>query len=155
MSSTSLFPNKRCLKILFAPQTDKKRVVDDSEGRLWADAKGFHYYETSAQTGDGINEMFQVSPPVAGIKLERTDHCVHNEPDYHNSFVTDQSVLSILIRHKRFYHSFTTTDSSLLFPRSPLYESLSVVYVFGCRHYLKVLSTRWRVEGSDRPSLYS
>ncbi|XP_070534552.1 dnaJ homolog subfamily C member 27-like [Ptychodera flava] len=35
------------------------RVVDDTEGRLWADSKGFHYFETSAQSGDGIAEMFQ------------------------------------------------------------------------------------------------
>ena len=31
------------------------------EGRLWADSKGLHYFETSAQSGHGINEMFQVS----------------------------------------------------------------------------------------------
>ena len=37
-----------------------KRVVDESDGRLWADAKGFHYYETSAQHGDGVQEMCQV-----------------------------------------------------------------------------------------------
>ncbi len=38
----------------------KRRVVDDSEGRLWAESRGFHYFETSAQSGEGINEMFQV-----------------------------------------------------------------------------------------------
>lgn len=48
------------LKCLFVLQIDKKRVVDESEGRLWADSKGFHYFETSAQTGEGIPEMFQV-----------------------------------------------------------------------------------------------
>jgi DnaJ family protein C protein 27 len=26
---------------------------------LWADAKGFHFFETSAQNGDGITEAFQ------------------------------------------------------------------------------------------------
>ena len=42
-------------------QIDKgKRVVDDAEGRLWADGHGFHYFETSAQSGDGITEMFNV-----------------------------------------------------------------------------------------------
>ena len=42
-------------------QIDKgKRVVEDVEGRLWADAHGFHYFETSAQSGDGITEMFNV-----------------------------------------------------------------------------------------------
>ncbi|KAI0229193.1 DnaJ-like subfamily C member 27 [Lamellibrachia satsuma] len=45
--------------VLCANKTDKgKRVVDDMEGRLWADTHGFHYFETSAQTGEGITEMF-------------------------------------------------------------------------------------------------
>jgi DnaJ family protein C protein 27 len=35
-------------------------VVDEAEGRIWADGKGFHYFETSAQSGEGVNEMFQV-----------------------------------------------------------------------------------------------
>lgn len=38
----------------------KRRVVDESEGRLWAESRGFHYFETSAQSGEGISEMFQV-----------------------------------------------------------------------------------------------
>ncbi|XP_018608438.1 dnaJ homolog subfamily C member 27 [Scleropages formosus] len=38
----------------------KRRVVDESEGRLWAESRGFFYFETSAQSGEGINEMFQV-----------------------------------------------------------------------------------------------
>ncbi|KAI4895471.1 hypothetical protein NFI96_023970 [Prochilodus magdalenae] len=37
----------------------KRRVVDESEGRLWAESRGFHYFETSAQSGEGISEMFQ------------------------------------------------------------------------------------------------
>lgn len=43
-----------------ANKTDKRRVVDESEGRLWAESKGIPYFETSAQSGAGINEMFQV-----------------------------------------------------------------------------------------------
>lgn len=39
----------------------KHRSVDESEGRLWAESRGFLYFETSAQTGEGINEMFQVT----------------------------------------------------------------------------------------------
>ncbi|XP_002739741.1 dnaJ homolog subfamily C member 27-like [Saccoglossus kowalevskii] len=35
------------------------RVIDETEGRLWADSKGFHYFETSAQSGEGVSEMFQ------------------------------------------------------------------------------------------------
>ncbi|KAM8952614.1 dnaJ homolog subfamily C member 27 isoform 1-T1 [Pelodytes ibericus] len=37
----------------------KHRSVDESEGRLWAESRGFLYFETSAQSGEGINEMFQ------------------------------------------------------------------------------------------------
>ncbi|XP_013413652.1 dnaJ homolog subfamily C member 27-like [Lingula anatina] len=43
-----------------ANKCDKKRVVDEADGRLWAEGKGFHYFETSAQTGEGVGEMFQV-----------------------------------------------------------------------------------------------
>ncbi|XP_064597313.1 dnaJ homolog subfamily C member 27-like [Liolophura sinensis] len=44
-----------------ANKVDRRpRVVDETEGRVWADTKGFHYFETSAQTGEGITEMFQV-----------------------------------------------------------------------------------------------
>jgi DnaJ family protein C protein 27 len=41
-------------------QTDKTRVVDENTGRIWANNCGFYYFETSAQTGDGVNKMFQV-----------------------------------------------------------------------------------------------
>lgn len=40
-------------------KTDKKRQVDESDARLWADSKGFRYFETSAQNGNGIFEMFE------------------------------------------------------------------------------------------------
>ena len=41
-------------------QIDKKRVVEEAEARIWAETKGYHYFETSAQTGEGVSEMFQV-----------------------------------------------------------------------------------------------
>ncbi|KAK0140083.1 DnaJ subfamily C member 27 [Merluccius polli] len=37
----------------------KRRVVDEGEGRLWAESRGFHYFETSAQSGEGVTDMFQ------------------------------------------------------------------------------------------------
>jgi len=37
------------------------REVDEVESRLWADLHGFQYWETSASSGAGIGEMFQVS----------------------------------------------------------------------------------------------
>ncbi|KAL5493457.1 hypothetical protein EMCRGX_G014646 [Ephydatia muelleri] len=36
-----------------------KRKVEEVEGRLWAEARGFLYYETSAQTGMGVADVFQ------------------------------------------------------------------------------------------------
>lgn len=36
-----------------------RRKVDEAEGRLWAETKGFAYYETSSVTGDGVQEMFE------------------------------------------------------------------------------------------------
>jgi len=34
------------------------RVITEGQAKLWAESKGFHYHETSAQSGDGIEEMF-------------------------------------------------------------------------------------------------
>lgn len=43
-----------------ANKIDKgKRVVDESDARMWAIMKGFHYFETSASSGAGISEMFE------------------------------------------------------------------------------------------------
>ena len=50
-------------------QTDKTRVVDENTGRIWANNCGFYYFETSAQTGDGVNKMFQVAFANVAIKL--------------------------------------------------------------------------------------
>lgn len=46
--------------VVCANKTDKRRVVEETDGRLWAESKGYHYFETSAQTGEGVTEMFQV-----------------------------------------------------------------------------------------------
>ena len=58
VNSTNSFEN-----IVFAVCANKidkgKRVVDESDGRLWAHLRGFHYFETSASSGLGINEMFE------------------------------------------------------------------------------------------------
>ena len=37
-----------------------RREVDDMEARLWAELHGFNFFETSASTGVGITDMFQV-----------------------------------------------------------------------------------------------
>ncbi|MFN9940200.1 MAG: ADP-ribosylation factor-like protein, partial [bacterium] len=35
-----------------------KRVVDETDAKICAHLKGYHYFETSASSGAGINEMF-------------------------------------------------------------------------------------------------
>lgn len=45
--------------VVCANKIDKTREVDDLEGRVWAESKGFHYCEMSAQSGQGISEMFE------------------------------------------------------------------------------------------------
>jgi len=42
-------------------QIDKKRAVDKTDGKLWADVHGFLYFEVSALTGDCIDDLFQVN----------------------------------------------------------------------------------------------
>ncbi|RNA26480.1 dnaJ -like protein [Brachionus plicatilis] len=56
-----------------------KRVVDEGDARIWALSKGFHYFETSASSGAGINEMFEtllteiVSTFENGGKIKQTN----------------------------------------------------------------------------------
>ncbi|XP_057311967.1 dnaJ homolog subfamily C member 27-like [Hydractinia symbiolongicarpus] len=52
----------RIVFILCANKIDKKnsRTVDFVKGREWAQKHGFYYFETSSQTGDGINEAFEM-----------------------------------------------------------------------------------------------
>ncbi len=45
--------------VVCANKSDKKRAVDEVEGRLWADSKHFLYFETSAHSGENVTEMFQ------------------------------------------------------------------------------------------------
>ena len=50
------------------------REVDEVEARLWAELHGFIYCETSAQTGLGITDMFQVSLVIAE-NVTKHHHC--------------------------------------------------------------------------------
>jgi DnaJ family protein C protein 27 len=46
--------------VLCANKIDKgKRVVDEAEAKLWASMKGLYYFEVSASSGSGVNEMFE------------------------------------------------------------------------------------------------
>lgn len=57
------------LSLVFQIDCTKLRSVDESEGRLWAESRGFLYFETSAQTGEGINEMFQVQTDMPNLAV--------------------------------------------------------------------------------------
>lgn len=36
-----------------------KRVIDEADAKMWAMMKGYQYFETSASSGAGVNEMFE------------------------------------------------------------------------------------------------
>jgi hypothetical protein len=38
---------------------DKKRIVTEEEGRQYAVSRGMSYFETSACSGQSVNEMFE------------------------------------------------------------------------------------------------
>ncbi|CAF0893728.1 unnamed protein product [Adineta steineri] len=39
-------------------KNDLKRAVEENEARMWANIRGYQYFETSAATGTGVQEMF-------------------------------------------------------------------------------------------------
>jgi DnaJ family protein C protein 27 len=44
--------------VLVGNKSDRKRVVSEAEAQGWARDKGFAYFETSANTGVNVSEMF-------------------------------------------------------------------------------------------------
>jgi len=50
----------------------KGRQVPEADGKKWAMSKGFAYYETSAQSGQNVNAMFdQLFRDTFALKLQR------------------------------------------------------------------------------------
>eukprot|EP01031_Cornospumella_fuschlensis_P026904 gene26904-32511_t len=45
---------------LCANKVDKKRVVSEDEGRAFAQSRGLVYFETSASSGQNVQEMFEI-----------------------------------------------------------------------------------------------
>lgn len=45
--------------VLVGNKSDKKRVITEQEAAAWARDRGFPYYETSANTGINVTEMFE------------------------------------------------------------------------------------------------
>ena len=44
--------------VVCANKVDKVRRVTEEEGRAWATGKGYVYFESSAQSGANIHELF-------------------------------------------------------------------------------------------------
>ena len=44
--------------VLCGNKSDKRRAVEEAEGQQYATNRGMKYYETSAATGDHVNDMF-------------------------------------------------------------------------------------------------
>mmetsp|Transcript_7563 Transcript_7563/g.18096 ORF Transcript_7563/g.18096 Transcript_7563/m.18096 type:complete len:196 (-) Transcript_7563:314-901(-) len=45
--------------VVCANKVDLKRAITEREGREWAESYGYAYYETSAQSGANVNEVFE------------------------------------------------------------------------------------------------
>ena len=67
-----------------------RRKVDKSEGRLWAETRGFLSFETSAQTGENITEMFQV---ISGSLHMQMHYHLKNIPHTHTHTHTDVALI--------------------------------------------------------------
>ncbi|XP_070570867.1 dnaJ homolog subfamily C member 27-like isoform X2 [Ptychodera flava] len=58
-----------------------KRVVSSDDGKKWAAAHKLKYYETSAQSGDGVNKMFT---DLLTAVVSRKPLQYHDEQNVHN-----------------------------------------------------------------------
>ena len=48
----------------------RRRQVTDVEGRAWADARGYAYWEVSAKTGKGVEAMFEAALAMLAKQLQ-------------------------------------------------------------------------------------
>lgn len=88
----------------------------ESEARLWAETKGFLYYETSAQTGQNVVEMFQV------CKINAHIHTWPNMEHLHvNVYTVDVHVIIFYI-YNQLRHNY--------------------VILHGCNHSIYALATK-------------
>ena len=67
-----------CANKIDAVEGSVDSVVDDVEARLWAELHGFPFCETSACTGQGVAELFQV-------RIRQDDRNDPAYPDLNNS----------------------------------------------------------------------
>ena len=48
----------------------RKRQVTEAEARVWSESRGHLYYEVSAKTGKGVEEMFEAALQALGAQLK-------------------------------------------------------------------------------------
>ena len=53
-----------------ANKIDRPRKVSESEGRKWARDRGYDYFETSAQSGANVSEVFECAFRAAGGRVD-------------------------------------------------------------------------------------
>ena len=90
--------------------------VEEIEARLWADVHGFQYYETSANTGEGVSDMFSTffstivrQQLTHGGKLPKTPASARYKHD-------------IVILRKQTSYKNTITFFSIFKPNFLIYE---------------------------------
>lgn len=73
VSEANKFGAKDLIVAVCANKVDlPKRQVPESDGRKWALSKGYMYFETSAQSGQNVNEMFlQLFADTFALKMQR------------------------------------------------------------------------------------
>lgn len=59
LAEAKKFGLKTCPSVVCANKVDLRREVSEQEGREWAEAHGFKYFETSAATGANVSEVFE------------------------------------------------------------------------------------------------
>ena len=82
-----------------ANKTDlSKQVVDLIEAKLWADHKGFQFFETSAANGKGINQLFDC---IFENLVERHEKGVSKVQNNKIEYTMEQAEAILRIRNGR------------------------------------------------------
>ena len=59
LSEHHQFGARPSIVVVCANKVDEpKRAVSEADGKKWAQAQGFVYFETSAKSGQNVNELF-------------------------------------------------------------------------------------------------
>lgn len=73
--------------------------MDESEGRLWAETKGFHYFETSAQSNTNIQEAFEtLVKAIVDMITSKEPHPGGGRAKLELGYTPEQAILVTRIR---------------------------------------------------------